>query len=64
MKKTENKKPSKDAQSFEESIAHVPSEISEEHLREILKNRQSLKEVSLGTRKKQASHLLYLVRYE
>lgn len=50
--------------SFEESISRVPKEIRKEHLRQILKNSQSLKDVSLELRKREANQTIYLLRCE
>ena len=62
--KKETRIMSKENKRFEESIANIPGEISEEHMSEIFKNPESLRDVSLETRKKEAEQLIYLARYE
>ncbi len=48
----------------EEALSVVPDFIREEHMRQVLKDAKSLKDVPLETRAKEAEKKLYLVRYE
>lgn len=54
----------KKEENFEELIAHIPEEIREEHLHEILTDVRSLRDVSVELRKKEADQPIYLIRYE
>jgi hypothetical protein len=49
---------------FVELIAYMSNALIEKHRREISKNSQSLKDVSLEIRKKEANPASYLARYE
>ncbi len=48
----------------EEALSVVPEFIREEHVRQVLKNAKSLKDVPLETRVKEAEKKIYLTRYE
>ncbi len=64
MKNRENRRMPRKEEGFEESIARVPEEVREQHLHEIIKNAQSLKDESLEMRKQEARRVIYLARYE
>ncbi len=64
MKKRENRRRPIKEESFEESIAWVPADVKEQHLYEILRNPQSLKDEPLEMRKQEAKKVIYLARYE
>jgi hypothetical protein len=48
----------------EEALSVVPEHMREEHMRQILKNAKSLKDVPLEVRLREAEKKVYLVRYE
>lgn len=48
----------------EEALSVVPEAIRKEHIRQVLKNAKSLKDVPLDIRVKEAEKKIYLIRYE
>lgn len=49
---------------FEAAVTVLPRGILEEHLREIMKDYEFLRDVPLKTRKEEAIKPMYLIRYE